>query len=249
MRLKGYLRSRGWKDFIFVCLAVTLWTGIRHYLSPPSDYAKWKMRVKAAPDLSIAQEPGRSGLPPCFFIVRPKAVNVPSIDSGSVDDCLSLLPNGHRLDVFEIPLEGGFLPIKTDLYVPDTIPLAFTRTYVPLTAWSERFQVFLPHVYDPVPYGKPLSLYISRLAITGWPIRSLPTDFAGNRICRCNFRSGFLQPNLCEFPRELEWVGLGLDAPGWHHISFSGSLQRHTASAGFACRNFRCERERSSLIT
>ena len=149
MKLKGYLRSRGWKDFIFVCLAVTLWTGIRHYLSPPSDYAKWKMRVKAAPDLSIAQEPGRSGLPPCFFIVRPKAVNVPSIDSGSVDDCLSLLPNGHRLDVFEIPLEGGFLPIKTDLYVPDTIPLAFTRTYFPLTAWSERFQVFLPHVYDP----------------------------------------------------------------------------------------------------
>ena len=107
------------------------------------------MRVKAAPDLSIAQEPGRSGLPPCFFIVRPKAVNVPSIDSGSVDDCLSLLPNGHRLDVFEIPLEGGFLPIKTDLYVPDIIPLAFTRTYVPLTVWSEQFQVFLPHVYDP----------------------------------------------------------------------------------------------------
>jgi YD repeat-containing protein len=60
-------------------LAVTLWTGIRHYLSPPSDYAKWKVRVKAAPDLSIAQEPGRGGLPPCFFIVPPKAVNVPSI--------------------------------------------------------------------------------------------------------------------------------------------------------------------------
>src|ERR1700720_846040 len=107
MTLKGYLRSRGWKDFIFVCLAVVLWTGIGHFLSPPSDYAQWKVRVKAAPDFSIAQEPGRSGLPPCFFIVRPQAVNVPSIDSGSVDDCLSLLPNGRRLDVFEIPLEGG----------------------------------------------------------------------------------------------------------------------------------------------
>jgi YD repeat-containing protein len=32
--------------------------------------------------------------------------------------------------------------------VPDTIPLAFTRTYVPLNDWSERFQVYLPHVYD-----------------------------------------------------------------------------------------------------
>jgi YD repeat-containing protein len=149
MTLRGYLRSRGWKDFMFVCLAVALWTGIRHYLSPPSDYAKWKVRVKAAPDLSTSQEPGHSGLPPCFFHRALKAVNVPSIDSGSVDDCLSLLPNGRRLDVFEIPLGGGFFPIKTDLHVPDTIPLAFTRTYVPLTAWSERFHVFLPHVYDP----------------------------------------------------------------------------------------------------
>jgi YD repeat-containing protein len=149
--VKNYLRSRGWKDFIFICAAVALWAGVRHYLSPspPSDYAKWKARVKAAPQLSISDEPGQSGHPPCFFIVPEKAVNHPTLDSGSVDDCLSLLPNGQRLDIFEISLVGGFLPIKTDLYVPDRIPLAFTRTYVPLTTWSERFQVFLPHVYDP----------------------------------------------------------------------------------------------------
>jgi YD repeat-containing protein len=149
MTVAGYLRSRGWKDFIFACAAVAVWVGVRHYLSPPSDYEKWKVRVKAAPDLSISQEPGRSGLPPCFFIVPSKAVNQPRLNSGSIDDCLTLLPNGERLDVFEIALGGGFFPVKTDLYVPDTIPLAFTRTYVPLTTWSERFQIFLPHVYDP----------------------------------------------------------------------------------------------------
>jgi len=156
MTVKNYLRCRGWKDFIFICVAVALWTGVRHYLSPPSDYSKWKARVKAAPELSISHEPGQSGLPPCFFIVPQKAVNHPTLDSGSVDDCLSLLPNGQRLDVFEISFVGGFLPIKTDLYVPDTIPLAFTRTYVPLTTWSERFQVFLPHVYDPFLTGSRL---------------------------------------------------------------------------------------------
>src|SRR5271156_2044911 len=149
MTVKNYLRCRGWKDFIVICVAVALWTGVRHYLSPPSDYSKWKARVKAAPELSISHEPGQSGLPPCFFIVPQKAVNHPTLDSGSVDDCLSLLPNGQRLDLFEISFVGGFLPIKTDLYVPDTIPLAFTRTYVPLTTWAKRFQVFLPHVYDP----------------------------------------------------------------------------------------------------
>jgi YD repeat-containing protein len=40
--------------------------------------------------------------------------------------------------------------------VPDIIPLAFTRTYVPLNAWSERLQVYLPHVYDPYLTGSRL---------------------------------------------------------------------------------------------
>jgi hypothetical protein len=39
----------------------------------------------------------------------------------------------------------------------------------------------------------------------------------------------------------VNWNGFGWDwtFPEWHHISFSGSLQRHAASAGLACRNFR----------
>jgi YD repeat-containing protein len=144
----GYLRSRGWKDFIFLCVVVALGSAVKHYLTPPNDYAKWKARVKSESLLPISREPGRGGLPPCFFIVPQKAIHQ-TVASDSVNDCLALLPNGEKLDLFEIGLGGSFFPIKTDLYVPDTIPLAFTRTYVPLNAWSERFQVYLPHVYDP----------------------------------------------------------------------------------------------------
>jgi YD repeat-containing protein len=148
MAAAGYLKSRGWKDFIFLCVVAALGMAVKHYVTPLSDYAKWKARVKAAPGPSISQEPGQSGLPPCFFLVPQKAIHQ-TVASGSVNDCLALLPNGERLDLFEIGLGGGFSLIKTDLYVPDIIPLAFTRTYVPLNDWSERFQVFLPHVYDP----------------------------------------------------------------------------------------------------
>ena len=155
MAAAGYLRSRGWKDFIFLCIVAALGIAVKHYLTPPSDYAKWKARIQAAPGPSISQEPGQSGLPPCFFIVARKAIQQ-TVASDSVNDCLALLPNGERLDLFEVGLGGGFFPIKTDLYVPDIIPLAFTRTYVPLNAWSERFQVYLPHVYDPYLTGSRL---------------------------------------------------------------------------------------------
>lgn len=130
-----------------MCLVAALSIATIRYFYP-SDYAKWKARVPAGPELPIPQEPGSGGLPPCFFIVPQTAIRQ-TLDSGSIDDCLLLLPDGRNLDVFEIVLGGGFFPIKTDLYVPDTIPLAFTRTYVTLTGWADRFQVYLPHVWEP----------------------------------------------------------------------------------------------------
>ncbi len=126
----GYLRSWGWRDLIFLCVVAALWVTARRYLSQPSDYAKWKASVRAEPGIPISPKPGHGGLPPCFFIV-PHMTDHQTPASGSIDDCLPLLPDGQKLDLFEIALDGGFFPIKTDLYVSDTIPLAFTRTYVP----------------------------------------------------------------------------------------------------------------------
>jgi YD repeat-containing protein len=139
----GYLRSRRW--FIFLCAVLVLWIAWR--LSPRSDYVKWQARVKVEPEPPNSQEAGRGGLPPCFFFVPYKA-DRQQMAFSYIDDCLTLLPTGNKIDVFEIPLGGGFFPIRTDLYVPDTMSLAFTRTYVPLSDRSRRFQVYLPHVYD-----------------------------------------------------------------------------------------------------
>jgi len=56
------------------------------------------------------------------------------------------------LDLFEV-FAGGLMHIKTDLYVPDSIPLAFTRTSLPLDDWSKRFHFYVRDVYDPNLYG------------------------------------------------------------------------------------------------
>lgn len=85
---------------------------------------------------------------PCFFVVPPSANEQPVV-SGSVGECLFLVPDGRKLNLIEVALGGVALPIKTDLFVEDSFPLAFTRTYVPKDDWSTRNRIFLPHVYDP----------------------------------------------------------------------------------------------------
>jgi len=85
--------------------------------------------------------------------VPPTAVGQPVV-SGSVGDCLLLVPDGRKLDLFEVNLRtGDFFLIKTDLYVPDIIPLAFTRIYGLMDDWSRSNQIYLPHVYDPFLFG------------------------------------------------------------------------------------------------
>jgi YD repeat-containing protein len=148
--LARYFRSRGWKDLIFLCVVLTLGGIAKHYLLLPSlsDYQKWKVRPTLSPEASqMARQPGQTGLPPCLFIVPTRAVDQPVV-SGSIGDCLLLVPDGKKLDLFEVGLVGLIMPVKTDLYVPDTIPLAFTRTYIPQSKWSRDFQVYLPNVYD-----------------------------------------------------------------------------------------------------
>jgi YD repeat-containing protein len=83
----------------------------------------------------------------------PKGVLDPAFVSRSVGDCLLLLPDGSNLDLFEIPLWGPFLHIKTDLFVADAMPLAFTRCNTPLNDWGKQNRVYIPHVYDVFMFG------------------------------------------------------------------------------------------------
>jgi hypothetical protein len=150
---KGYLRARGWKDLIFLCVLLVLGAAVKHYLlpPPPSDYERWKARPKL--DSRAARKVGHGGPDPCFFIIPPGAVDQPAI-SGTVGDCLMLVPDGRNLDLCEVAVRwGDFFPIKTNLYVADTIPLAFTRTYNSTDAWTSRIRSRFRHVYDPYLYG------------------------------------------------------------------------------------------------
>lgn len=152
---QGYLRRRGWKDLIFLCVVLILARLVDPYLpNHLTDFERWQARPKLRDrDASAPQpKPGQSGLWPCFFFVPSDAIDQ-KIVSGSVADCLLLIPDGTTLDLFEVPLGGYLIPVKTDLYRPDTIPLAFTRTYRPLNDWSKRNRICLPHVYDPFLWG------------------------------------------------------------------------------------------------
>ena len=133
-------------------IGVGLW--LNHHFTPynPTDYQKWQARPQLAAVASSGEVgAGQSGLLPCLFIAASGGAQ--RFVSGSIGDCLRLVPDGTQVDVFEIPLTGGFLHVKTDLYVSDVMPLAFTRCVVPLDDWARRFHVYVPHVYDLFMYG------------------------------------------------------------------------------------------------
>jgi YD repeat-containing protein len=151
--MRGYWGRRGWKDLLFLtALAVMWWIAKRYLLTGPNltDREKWEARARLASlDKAPQWKPGASGLPPCFFVVPQSATQQP-VATGSISDCLLLVPDGRSLNLYEVPLGArAVIPITTDLYVPDVIPLAFTRTCLPLDEWAKRHQVYLPHVYDP----------------------------------------------------------------------------------------------------
>jgi hypothetical protein len=131
--IRAYVRRRGWKDLIFLAVLFLIWFVAVYKTRWGSDRVKWQARTKPLVLNPATKEwnPGESDLEPCVFIVASGATDQPVV-SGTVGDCLLLVPNGRRLDLFEVPLAGGFIPVKTDIFVDDTIPLAFTRTYVPL---------------------------------------------------------------------------------------------------------------------
>ena len=150
--LLRYLRSR---DLIVVVLGVVLAISINshfiyrlEHLKSLTDYQKWQARPKLRVASISQPKPGQSGLPPCFFVMPSSAIDQPVV-SGSVGDCLLLIPEGRKLDLFEVAPMGGLSQVKTDLYVPDIIPIAFTHTIIPLDDWAKRNRISLPHVYDP----------------------------------------------------------------------------------------------------
>jgi YD repeat-containing protein len=152
---KSVFRFLRWRDLVVVMAGIGVGLWLNHHFTPynPTDYQKWQARPQLAAVTNSAGEEkaGQSGLLPCLFIAPGGGAQ--RFVSGSIGDCLRLVPDGTQIDVFEIPLTGGFLHVKTDLYVSDSMPLAFTRCVVPVDDWARRFHVYVPHTYDLFMYG------------------------------------------------------------------------------------------------
>lgn len=153
---KSIFRFLRWRDFLFIAAGIALGSWANHHYNSklPSDYQRWQARPQLSSPVRARsdQKPGQNGVPPCLFI-EPKGAVDPRFVSGTIGDCLLLVPDGSRLDVFEVPLWGPLLHIKTDLYVPDVMPLAFTRCAAPQDDWVRRNRVYVPHVYDLFMFG------------------------------------------------------------------------------------------------
>ena len=110
-------RRTGWADLVVkVCLAVVLGAVLGHFFLPryighlpPTDRERWLARPKLAPLLALGStsaEAKRSS--PCLFLFPSGGIDEPQT-SGTVADCLTLVPNGKKMDVLEINLESGKL--------------------------------------------------------------------------------------------------------------------------------------------
>jgi YD repeat-containing protein len=151
---QGYFRRRGWKDLIFLAVVCAM---LRWMYRPAlrSDVERWKVRPHLTTHAGVFSQRvvGHDGTIPCFFIIPKAAADQPAT-TGTIGDCLELVPDGRKLNLFEVNLwTGDLVPVMTDDYVPGTMPLAFTRVVDPIDDWAKRFHLFLRHVYDPYMTG------------------------------------------------------------------------------------------------
>jgi hypothetical protein len=181
----------------------------RYLYREPNDRQKWLVRPKLQTEENHSLQTDEHQSEPCFSLL-PSGTSDGPAESGEITDCVTLVPNGKKLDLLELNLASQLLfHVKTDLFVPDLIPLAFTRTYYPVDRWSQKFQIYLPHVYDPYLTG-------SRFPYTysDW----LLPDRRRIHFARISSGTGFADyvaesmfPDNVFFGSRIAWNGLGWD--------------------------------------
>jgi len=132
-------------------LGIGMYVFLRTYVWPWSGLGRMKNWQNVSRPHIEPPHPslGQSGLPACLLMVPGANPSQPVI-SDSIGDCLALIPDGQQYDLFEIGLADGslFTPVKTDLYLPGSPPLAFTRFYHLPDDLTRRYHVWLWHSYD-----------------------------------------------------------------------------------------------------
>jgi YD repeat-containing protein len=107
--------------------------------------------VRFKSDAELARLPIASDSYPCLMVSRTK----PSEPlQATIQQCSPALHNDDDIEQYEVDLRSGrFTLRKTDLFVPDSMPLALTRAYRLWDNRSRAFGVGGNHPYDIFPYG------------------------------------------------------------------------------------------------
>jgi YD repeat-containing protein len=90
---------------------------------------------------------------PCLLIERLGGSAAQPLKA-SIRQCSPALHNNDNVEQYEVDLRSGlFLLRKTDLFVPDTMPLALMRGYHAWDAHPRAFGIGGNHAYDIFPFG------------------------------------------------------------------------------------------------
>jgi YD repeat-containing protein len=107
--------------------------------------------VRLKSEVELAKLPISTDAYPCLLIER--AAPAQSLQV-SIRQCSPALHNDGNVEQYEVDLRSGlFLLRKTDLFVPDTMPLALTRGYHLWDKHSRAFGIGSNHAYDIFPFG------------------------------------------------------------------------------------------------
>lgn len=146
------MRGKAWKISIALGIALGIGLALKSlYFKSGTITSPTEARPKTGSQITQQsdREPGPSGLPPCFFLQPPWPAKKPNIG-----DCLLLVPEESEVEAFEVNLHTGlFVLIKTDLFLPGTQPIVFTRTFRPWSNWSSAWEIPAAHVFDIYPTG------------------------------------------------------------------------------------------------
>ena len=106
-------------------------------------------KVRLKPESEIAKIAPPHDSYPCLLVERSGALLQPKLTT-----CLPALHNDSSIEQYEVDLRSGRFTLRqTDLFVPDSMPLALTRGYRVWDDWSRAFGIGGNHPYDIFPYG------------------------------------------------------------------------------------------------
>lgn len=155
---------------------------------------------------------------PCL-VIQPTSPDSQEL-RGEKSSCAPHLTDSAPTERYEVDLRAGrFVLRQTDLFLPDTMPLALTRTY---SSWSTGFRSFgvgASHPYEIAPYGRRnpytyLNLMLADGSIIDYPRVSIGSGYR-DAVYQHTSTSGVF------YHTRIRWNG-----DGWDLTFNDGSVDR-----------------------